>query len=71
MHLMLVFPHLEYASQAWNTSKIGEIDSLEKVQKFALRVSWKQWNSSYDELLQLFSLPTAAMQILPGPIRHV
>jgi len=58
MYLTLVRPHLEYASQVWNTSKIGEIDSFEKVQKFTLRVYSKQWNSGYDELLQLFSLPT-------------
>ena len=58
MYLTLVRPHLDYASQVWNTSKIGEIDSFEKVQKFTLRVYSKQWNSGYDELLQLFSLPT-------------
>ena len=36
----------------------GEINSLESVQKFALRMCTKQWNSSYDDLLQLCSLPT-------------
>ena len=63
MYLTLVRPHLELAhlelaSQVWKISKFGEIDSLEKVQKYALRVCSKQWNTSYDELLQLFSLPT-------------
>jgi len=42
------------ASQVWHTSKISEIDSLEKVQNFTLRVCCsKQWNSSCDELLSL------------------
>jgi len=52
MYLTLIHPHLEYASQAWNTYKIGETDSIspildvcEKVQKFALRVCLKQWNT--------------------------
>jgi len=65
MYLMLVRPHLEYASQVWNTSKIDETDSIsptldacKKVQKFALRVCSKEWNGSYDKLIQLFSLPT-------------
>jgi len=58
MYLTLVHPHLENASQVWNTSKIGEIDSLENLQIFTLRVCLKQLNSGYDELLQLFSLPT-------------
>ena len=60
MYLTLLRPHLVSFPdpQVWNTSKIGETDSLaiEKVQKFALRVCSKQWNSSYDELLQLYSL---------------
>jgi len=34
------------------------LDVCEKVQNFALRGCSKQWNTSYDVLLQLFSLPT-------------
>ena len=34
MYISLVRPHLEYASQVWNTYKTGEINSLEGVQKF-------------------------------------
>ena len=58
MYVALARPHLEYASPVWSTSKVGEINSLEKVQKFALRMCAKQWETSYDELLQLFSLPS-------------
>ena len=58
MYISLVRPHLEYASQVWNTYKTGEINSLKSVQKFALRMCTKQWNSSYNDLLQLCSLPT-------------
>ena len=64
MYLTLVRPLLEYASQVWSISKFGEVDSVllildvcEKVQK-SLRVCSKQRNTSYDALLQLFSLPT-------------
>ena len=58
MYISLVRPHLEYASQVWNPYKHGEISSLEDVQIFALRMCAKHWDSSYDDLLQLFSLPS-------------
>ena len=60
MYISLVRPHLEYryASQVWNPYKTGEINSLEDVQKFALRMCAKHWDSSYDDLLQPFSLPS-------------
>jgi len=52
MYLMLIHPQLQYVSQVWNTSKIAETDSIspildvcEKMQKFALRVCLKQWNT--------------------------
>ena len=57
MYISLVRPNLEYASQVWNPYKVGEVNSLEHVQKFALRMCTKSWDTSYQELLQLFSLP--------------
>ena len=41
MYISLVRPHLEYVSQVWNPYKTGEINSLEHVQKFALRMCAK------------------------------
>ena len=57
MYISLVRPNLEYASQVWSPYKVGEVNSLEHVQKFALRMCTKSWDTSYQELLQLFSLP--------------
>ena len=57
MYISLVRLNLEYASQVWNPYKVGEVNSSEHVQKFALRMCAKSWDSSYQELLQLFSLP--------------
>ena len=39
------------ASIVWNPSLKSEIDKLEDVQKFALWVCFKSWDSSYDDLL--------------------
>ena len=57
MYISLVHPNLEYASQVWNPYKVREVNSLEQVQKFGLRMCAKSWDTSYQELLQLFSLP--------------
>jgi hypothetical protein len=57
MYISLVCPNVEYASQVWNPYKIGEVNSIESVQKFALRMCSKNWNAGYEELLELFSLP--------------
>ena len=45
----MVRPHLEYASQVW--------ELLEGVQKFALRVCSKNYDNSYEDLLDTFQLP--------------
>ena len=57
MYISLVRPNLEYASQVWSPYKVGEINSIEGVQKFALRMCAKNWDANYEELLQLFSVP--------------
>ena len=57
MYISLVRPNLEYASQVWSPYKVGEITCIEGVQRFALRMCAKKWDASYQELLQLFSLP--------------
>ena len=56
----VVRPHLEYASQVWSPHLIKHINQLELVQKFTLKTCLKQWNSSYQDLLQMSSLSDLA-----------
>ena len=42
---------LEYACQVWNPHLFKDIEKLEKVQKFALRLCVKQWDLGYSSLL--------------------
>ena len=57
LYVSLVRPHLEHAAPAWNTYLIKDINSLESVQKFALKVCLKQWDTPYHQLLSQACLP--------------
>ena len=64
LYTSLVRPHLEYASPVWNPYKSKDITMLESVQKFGCKVCTKQWDTGYDQLLQLLDLPTLARRRL-------
>ena len=59
MYISLVHPNLEYqyASQVWSPYKVGEVTSVEHAQTFVLRMSAKNWDNSYHELLELLFPP--------------
>ena len=57
LYLSLIRPHLEYAVQVWNPYLAKDIQKLEAVQRFALRMCLKQWNSSYTDLLRESEVP--------------
>ena len=52
LYLTKIKPHLEYASPVWDPFRKGEIEELENVQKFALRMCLKSWDMDYSELLE-------------------
>ena len=56
--LSLVRPHLEYASAVWSPYKAGEVQAIESVQKFALKICRKVWDQSYETLTDLFRVPS-------------
>ena len=51
LYLSTVRPHLEYASSVWDPYLKKNIDAIEHVQKFTLKVCLKDWHSDYDTLL--------------------
>ena len=64
-------PHLEYAFIVWSPSLKGEIDKLEEVQKFALRVCLKSWDKNYDDLLLNSELPSLQKRRVLASLCHL
>ena len=56
-YISIIRPHLEYAAPVWSPEHMKDINKLENVQKFALRVCTKQWNSPYEDLIDMCHLP--------------
>ena len=71
LYLSLVRPHTEYAAQVWDPHLLKDINSLENVQKFALRVCCKNWNMGYSELLDLCSVPSLENRRLHLKLCHM
>ena len=57
LYLTCVHPNLEYASQLWDPYTVNDINLLESVQKFAMRVCCKRWDLSYEDMLQQLNIP--------------
>ena len=47
-----------YACQVWDPQLIRDKCKLESVQKFGFKFAARQWDAGYNELLDLFNLPT-------------
>ena len=58
LYLSLVRPHIEYGCQVWDPHLAKDKKALEDVQKFGLRLASHRWDASYNELLDLFNLPS-------------
>ena len=50
LYKSFVCPHFEYCSIVWNPYLAGDIEALERVQRFALRVYLKNWTADHDQL---------------------
>ena len=62
----LVRPHLEYASSVWSPYKKKDINSIENVQRRAIRMLPQMKNIEYEERLRNFKLPTLKYRRVKG-----
>ena len=49
----------------------GEIEALEKVQKYALKICTKSWDASYEDLLSKESLPSLQQRRIQTSLCHL
>ena len=52
-----VRPHLEYGAQVWDPHLVKDSVRLENVQKLALKICTKNWDLSYNALLNITGIP--------------
>jgi len=70
LYLSLVRSHLDYAASIWSPHMKKDKTLLENVQKFALRMATRSWDSSYQDLLELVDLPTLEHRRFSGQLRQ-
>ena len=58
LYIAFVRPILEYVSFVWAPHKLKDMEMLERVQHFALKISLKRWSGHYSEKLVFAELPT-------------
>ena len=58
LYLTIIRPNLEYASPVWDPYHKTEIEAMESVQRFALKMCLKSWNTDYNHLLLEARLPS-------------
>ena len=71
LYISLVRPHLEDACPVWAPASHKDIDSLERVQKFAFRIAAHNWTLNYNSLLSLVDLPTLESRRLQLKLGHL
>ena len=57
LYIALIRPRLEYAAPVWSLHHSKDINKLEAVQKFTLRMCSKDWGANYSHLLSQYQLP--------------
>ena len=58
LYSSFIRPHLEYATAVWDPFLKKDVELLEDVQRFGLRMCTKTWSSDYGELLVQSNLLT-------------
>ena len=71
LYLSFIRPDLEYSSPVWSPHLKGELETIEKVQKYVLKVCMKSWDSSYADLLSMTSLPSMQCRRLQASLCHL
>ncbi len=58
LYLTMVRPHVGYANPVWNPYMCKEVKMVEDVEKFAMRVITRRWDTGYQDLLSMVNIPS-------------
>ena len=67
LHLTLILLFLMFSLSVWDPYSIPNINKVEKVQHFALKLCSKNWTSNHPLLLQFFNLSSLSSSIEQHP----
>ena len=70
MYSSFIQPHLEYAMASWDPFLKKDIELLENVQKFALRVCTKQWDADYSTSLETSEMTSLESRRVNAKLCH-
>ena len=68
LYVSLVRPHLEFASTVWNPYLVGDIETLEKVQRRATRISPEMRSLEYEDRLKRWGLTSLKERRVRGDL---
>ena len=71
LYISFIRPHAEYAAAAWDPFLRKDIDLIEDVQKYGLKVCLKSWSANYSELLERSHLPTLQARRREAKLCHL
>ena len=71
LYRAFIRPHLEYCAIVWDPHLVKDVEALEKVQRFALRMCLKNWSLDHDQLYQLSNLPSLAFRRSNAKLCHL
>ena len=70
LYVSFIRPHLEYAAAAWDPFLKKDIELIKDVQKLALKVCLKSWNTKYNELLEQSNLASIRARRQQAKLYH-
>ena len=71
LYISLIRPHLEYAAPLWDPHLQRDVNMLENVQKFAMKLITQKWDQGYTQLMEMVDLPTLKNRRLHLKLHHV
>ena len=71
LYKTFIRPHLEYCSIVWDPYLAKDIEAIEKVQRFGLRMCLKQWDLNQEELLQAANVASLASRRSQAKLSHL